>query len=81
MEEQAMQAIKNAFALLDAVNIRVSEVDVMSAARNELRSAYTILEKDVERMKGVRAQREARKQKKRARKEAARAKKKEETDG
>lgn len=82
MEEQAMQAIKNAFGLLDAVNIRVSEVDVMSAARNELRSAYTILEKDVERMKGVRAQREARKQEKRARKDAARAKRaKEETDG
>lgn len=82
MEEQAMQAMRTAFDVLDTVTISTSEVDKMYTARNELRKAYAILAQDVERMKGVRAQREARKQEKRARKDAARAKKaKEETDG
>lgn len=80
--EQAMQAMRTAFDVLDTVTISTSEVDKMYTARNELRKAYAILAQDVERMKGVRAQREARKQEKRARKDAARAKKaKEETDG
>lgn len=80
--EQAMQAMRMAFDVLDTVTISTAEVDKMYTARNELRKAYAILAQDVERMKGVRAQREARKQEKRARKDAARAKKtKEETDG
>lgn len=77
-----MQAMRMAFDVLDTVTISTAEVDKMYTARNELRKAYAILAQDVERMKGVRAQREARKQEKRARKDAARAKKtKEETDG
>lgn len=82
MEEQAMQAMRTAFDVLDTVTISTSEVDKMYTARNELRRVYAMLAQDVERMKVVRAQREARKQEKRARKDAARAKKaKEETDG
>ena len=74
--------MRMAFDVLDTVTISTAEVDKMYTARNELRKAYAILAQDVERMKGVRAQREARKQEKRARKDAARAKKtKEETDG
>ena len=80
MEEQAMQAMRTAFDVLDTVTISTSEVDKMYTARNELRRAYAMLAQDVERMKGVRAQREARKQEKRARKEAARAKKAKEGD-
>ena len=75
MEEQAMQAMRTAFDMLDTVTISTSEVDKMYAARNELRRAYAMLAQDVERMKGVRTQREARKQEKKARKDAARAKK------
>lgn len=80
--EQAMQAMRTAFDVLDTVTISTSEVDKMYMARNELRRAYAILTQEVERMKGVRAQREARKQEKRERKDAARAKKaKEVADG
>ena len=73
--EQAMQAMRTAFDMLDTVTISTSEVDKMYMARNELRRAYAMLAQDVERMKGVRAQRETRKQEKKARKDAARAKK------
>ena len=80
--EQAMQAMRMAFDVLDTVTISTSEVDKMYTVRNELRRAYAMLAQDVERMKGVRAQRETRKQEKRARKDAARAKKaKEVADG
>lgn len=75
MEEQAMRAMRTAFDVLDTVLISTSEVDKMCAVRNELRRAYAMLAQDVERMKGVRTQREARKQEKKARKDAARAKK------
>lgn len=65
MEEQAMQAMRTAFDVLDTVTISTSEVDKMYTARNELRRAYAMLAQDVERM--------------RAEQDAKRAK--EETDG
>lgn len=49
--EQAMQAMRTAFDMLDTVTISTSEVDKMYAARNELRRAYAILAQDVERMR------------------------------
>lgn len=49
--EQAMQAMRTAFDVLDTVTISTSEVDKMYMARNELRRAYAILAQDVERMK------------------------------
>lgn len=51
MEEQAMQAMRTAFDVLDTVMISTSEVDKMYTARNELRRAYAILAQDVERMR------------------------------
>lgn len=52
--EQAMQAMRTAFDVLDTVTISTSEVDKMYMARNELRRAYSLLVQDVERMKGER---------------------------
>lgn len=49
--EQAMQAMRTAFDVLDTVLISTSEVDKMYTARNELRRAYAILAQDVERMR------------------------------
>lgn len=51
MEEQAMQAMRTAFDVLDTVTISTSEVDKMYTARNELRRAYAILSQEVERMR------------------------------
>lgn len=50
--EQAMQAMRTAFDVLDTVMISTSEVDKMYMARNELRRAYSLLVQDVERIKG-----------------------------
>ena len=49
--EQAMQAMRTAFDVLDTVTISTSEVDKMYTARNELRRAYAMLAQDVERKK------------------------------
>ena len=49
--EQAMQAMRTAFDVLDTVTISTSEVDKMYTARNELRRAYAILTQEVERMR------------------------------
>lgn len=49
--EQAMQAMRTAFDVLDTVTISTSEVDKMYMARNELRKAYAILTQEVERMR------------------------------
>lgn len=49
--EQAMQAMRTAFDVLDTVTISTSEVDKMYMARNELRRAYAILAQEVERMR------------------------------
>lgn len=49
--EQAMQAMRMAFDVLDAVTISTSEVDKMYTVRNELRRAYAILAQEVERMR------------------------------
>lgn len=49
--EQAMQAMRTAFDVLDTVTICTSEVDKMYMARNELRRAYAILAQEVERMR------------------------------
>lgn len=51
--EQAMQAMRTAFDVLDTVLISTSEVDKMYTARNELRRAYAILAQDVERKKST----------------------------
>lgn len=51
MEEQAMQAMRTAFDVLDTVLISTSEVDKMYTVRNELRRAYAILAQEVERMR------------------------------
>lgn len=51
MEEQAMQAMRTAFDVLDTVTISTSEVDKMCAVRNELRRAYAMLAQDVEHKK------------------------------
>ena len=51
MEEQAMQAMRTAFDVLDTVTISTSEVDKMYTVRNELRRAYAILAQEVERMR------------------------------
>lgn len=51
MEEQAMQAMRTAFDVMDTVLISTSEVDKMCAVRNELRRAYAMLAQDVERKK------------------------------
>nr|DAL48864.1 MAG TPA_asm: hypothetical protein [Caudoviricetes sp.] len=51
MEEQAMQAMRTAFDVLDTVTISTSEVDKMYTARNELRRAYAILAQGVEHKK------------------------------
>lgn len=51
MEEQAMQAMRTAFDVLDTVLISTSEVDKMCTVRNELRRAYAILAQEVERMR------------------------------
>lgn len=51
--EQAMQAMRTAFDVLDTVLISTSEVDKMYMARNELRRAYAILAQDVERKKSA----------------------------
>lgn len=51
MEEQAMQAMRTAFDVLDTVTISTSEVDKMYTARNELRRAYAMLAQDVKRKK------------------------------
>lgn len=58
--EQAMQAMRTAFDVLDAVLISTSEVDKMYMARNELRRAYAILTQEVER---IRAEQDAQKTK------------------
>lgn len=47
--EQAMQAMRTAFDVLDTVTISTSEVDKMYTVRNELRRAYAILAQEVER--------------------------------
>lgn len=47
--EQAMQAMRMAFDVLDTVTISTSEVDKMYTVRNELRRAYAILAQEVER--------------------------------
>lgn len=47
--EQAMQAMRMAFDVLDTVTISTSEVDKMYTVRNELRRAYAILTQEVER--------------------------------
>lgn len=52
MEEQAMQAMRRGFDILDTVLITASETDKMYMARNELRRAYSLLVQDVERVKG-----------------------------
>lgn len=52
MEEQAMQAMRRGFDILDTVLITASETDKMYMARNELRMAYSLLMQDVERIKG-----------------------------
>lgn len=52
MEEQAMQAMRRGFDILDTVLITASETDKMYMARNELRRAYSLLMQDVERIKG-----------------------------
>ena len=49
--EQAMQAMRMAFDVLDTVTISTSEVDKMYTARNELRRAYAMLAQEVERMR------------------------------
>ena len=49
--EQAMQAMRTAFDVLDTVTICTSEVDKMYTARNELRRAYAILSQEVECMR------------------------------
>ncbi len=49
--EQAMQAMRTAFDVLDTVTISTSEVDKMYTVRNELRRAYAILTQEVERMR------------------------------
>lgn len=49
--EQAMQAMRTAFDVLDTVTISTSEVDKMYTVRNELRRAYAILAQEVERMR------------------------------
>lgn len=49
--EQAMQAMRTAFDVLDTVTISTAEVDKMYTVRNELRRAYAILTQEVERMK------------------------------
>ena len=51
MEEQAMQAMRRGFDILDTVLITASETDKMYMARNELRRAYAILAQEVERMR------------------------------
>lgn len=52
MEEQAMQAMRRGFDILDTVLISASETDKMYMARNEFRRAYSLLVQDVERIKG-----------------------------
>lgn len=52
MEEQAMQAMRQGFDILDTVLISASETDKMYMARNEFRKAYSLLVQDVERIKG-----------------------------
>lgn len=52
MEEQAMQAMRQGFDILDTVLITASETDKMYMARNELRRAYSLLVQDVERIRG-----------------------------
>lgn len=52
MEEQAMQAMRRGFDILDTVLISASETDKMYMARNELRRAYSLLVQDLERIKG-----------------------------
>lgn len=47
--EQAMQAMRMAFDVLDTVTISTSEVDKMYTVRNELRRAYAILAQEIER--------------------------------
>lgn len=47
--EQAMQAMRTAFDVLDTVTISTAEVDKMYTVRNELRRAYAILAQEVER--------------------------------
>nr|DAP24495.1 MAG TPA: hypothetical protein [Caudoviricetes sp.] len=49
--EQAMQAMRMAFDVLDTVTISTAEVDKMYTVRNELRRAYAILAQEVERMR------------------------------
>lgn len=46
--EQAMQAMRMAFDVLDTVTISTAEVDKMYTVRNELRRAYAILAQEVE---------------------------------
>lgn len=45
--EQAMQAMRTAFDVLDTVTISTAEVDKMYTVRNELRRAYAILAQEV----------------------------------
>ena len=52
MDEQAMQAMRRGFDILDTVLITASETDKMYMARNELRRAYSLLVQDVERING-----------------------------
>lgn len=47
--EQAMQAMRMAFDVLNTVTISTAEVDKMYTVRNELRRAYAILAQEVER--------------------------------
>ena len=47
--EQAMQAMRTAFDVLDTVTISTAEVDKMYTVRNELRRAYAILAQEIER--------------------------------
>lgn len=49
--EQAMQAMRMAFDVLDTVTISTAEVDKMYTVRNELRRSYAILAQEVERMR------------------------------
>ena len=49
--EQAMQAMRMAFDVLDTVTISTAEVDKMYTVRNELRRAYAILAQEVERVR------------------------------
>ena len=49
--EQAIQAMRMAFDVLDTVTISTSEVDKMYTVRNELRRAYAILAQEVERVR------------------------------